>query len=299
MDTVKTKIVAVLGPTASGKTDCAVTIAEQFNGEVVSADSRQVYRGLDIGTAKVTPEEMRGIPHHLIDIVDVTQVYTVSEFVRDATLVLAGMRERGVLPIIAGGTFFYVDTLLDGTVLPQVPINTALRSELEEVGPDELVRRLQALDPIRAETVDTANRRRVIRAIEIAATLGSVPPIQKEHTPYHVLRIGLHVDKDTLRARYEHRGRTWLTNGFLDEIAQLKDSGVPIKKIAELGFEYSLGLDHLEGRLDEAQFITRFIEKNWQYAKRQLTWLKRDKTIQWFTSDDPGLIRAVAEFVEK
>ena len=180
----KPKILVVVGPTASGKTGLAIELAKRFNGEVISADSRQVYRGLDIGTAKTTKEEMDGVPHHLIDVADPKEVYNASDFKQGAEAAIADIVARGKLPIVAGGTFFYVDILLGRVALPDVPPNEQLRKKLEEKSAAELYQELQAKDPRRAAEIDPQNKRRVIRALEIARELDYVQLATKLTSPF-------------------------------------------------------------------------------------------------------------------
>ena len=291
-------MIAVVGPTASGKTGLAIELALQFNGEVISADSRQIYRGLNIGTAKVTAEEMRGVPHHLIDIIEPTERYSVADFVRDAHAAINDITARGKLPIVAGGTFFYVDALLGSVQLPEVAPNPTLRTELDALSTDKLAERLRALDPQRAANIDQHNRRRLVRAIEIATELGSVPApefapeqIQEQDT----LWLGLERDRDELRERFRERATTWLKAGLLDEIGNLKAAGVDEERLAELGFEYRLGCTLLNGTIDEATFVEQFVAKNWQYAKRQMTWLRRNPDITWLTPPYEATARSLTE----
>jgi tRNA dimethylallyltransferase len=300
MESKKKPIVAVVGATASGKTGLAIDLATQCNGEVISADSRQIYRGLDIGTAKATKAEMRGIPHHLIDIVDVDTAYTAHTFVRDAQAVAKDMSTRGKLPIIAGGTFFYLDSLLGRSQMSHVAPNPELRQELEALPLDELVARLTELDPLRASTIDVKNPRRLVRAIEVAlAPKQEASPVTP--APYDVFTIGLRVDKEVLRERYRARGESWLTAGFLEEITTVLASGITRKRLQEIGFEYTLGVALLEGVIDKEAFLQQFVEKNWQYAKRQLTWLKRDPDITWleYPTDTSKVVNMVEEFLCK
>jgi len=289
----KPKIVVVVGATASGKTGLAIEIAKRFNGEVISADSRQVYRNLDIGTAKVTKEEMQGIPHHLIDVVEIDQVYTAADFKKDASEVIASIVSKDGLPIIAGGTFFYIDTLLGRVTTPEVPPNEALRAELEKLD----TKTLESLAPNRYLTIDTNNRRRLIRAIEIASTLGFVPESGQTDCPYQVLTIGIETAKENLREKFAARAKAWLKNGFLAEIESVLATGISRERLEEIGFEYRVGLQLLDDELSEEEFIQKFIEKNWQYAKRQLTWLKRDQTIHWFKKDDPEILNTIEKFL--
>lgn len=291
----KPKVIVVVGPTASGKTSLAVSIAKQFNGEVISADSRQVYQGLDIGTAKISQPETEGIPHHLIDVIDINTVYTAADFKRDAAKLITAITARGHLPIIAGGTFFYVDTLLERIAPPAVSPNPALRAKLEQQSTEALYAELEAKDPRRATDIDPQNRRRLIRALEIIDKLGSVPENQPRRRPYETLTLGINTDPADLRKRLRQRAKTWLELGFLEEVEFLLKSGVTRERLAEIGFEYLIGLDFLDGTLSKEEFITVFEQKNWQYAKRQMTWLKRDRTINWISPAD----KAEVEFLVK
>ena len=289
------KVVAVVGPTASGKTSLAITLAQHCSGEVVSADSRQVYRGLDIGTGKVTAEEMQGIPHHLIDIADPHTIYTAADFERDAHAAITAILTRDRTPIVAGGSFFYLE-LLRGRMRPApVPPNETLRAELANHSTEELFAQLQAADPQRAATIDPHNRRRLIRSLEIIAALGKVPPATPIASPYQWCLIGLHREPEELRARFRSRITDWLARGFAEEVRQLEAGGITPSRFEELGFEYSLMRQHLAGELSETALVDTFVAQNWQYAKRQYTWLKRDPAIQWFTPDQQSAIISTVE----
>lgn len=295
MENAKPKIIIVVGPTASGKSDLAIAIAKKFNGEIISADSRQIYRKLDIGTAKTMPEQMKGVTHHLIDICDIQEKYTAADFKRDAANAITAILNRGKTPIIAGGTFFYIDALLDRVSTPNVPPDEALRTELETYDVDTLYTKLATLDPNRASDIDKKNKRRLIRAIEIVHALGSVPAPTKKESAYDALILGIETPKEVLRERYTKRAQQWLRNGFLAEVQMLVDEKVGKQRLQELGFEYQLGLQLLEGTLTETQFKESFVQKNWQYAKRQLTWLKRDRSIHWISLAEQGETDIVIE----
>ncbi len=298
MDDKKPKVIIVVGPTASGKSALGVQLAKKYNGEVISADSRQVYRKLDIGTAKTTKEEMGGIPHHLIDIVDIEQVYSAADFKKDAAKAIEEITERSHLPIIVGGTFFYIDTLLGKVNLPEVPPNPALREKLEKKSNEQLLYLLEEKDPRRAAAVDPENRRRLIRALEIANTLDYVPNQPAQQSPYQALTIGIEIDRDELRDRFETRAKEWLKGGLIEEVKDLLEGGVTRERLSEIGFEYRLVLELIDGEIDETKFIEKFIQKNWQYAKRQMTWLKRDASIHWFERDDPEIFNSVSDFLK-
>lgn len=291
------KVVAIVGPTASGKTSLSIKLAKKFAGEVISADSRQVYRGMDIGTGKITPAEMDGVPHHLIDIVDPEIVYTAADFARDGAAAIKNILDRGHTPIIAGGTFFYLDLLQGKQQAAPVEPDETFRNSLRDLSNTSLHEELYAKDPMRAAGIDPHNRRRLIRALEIVHTLGSVPPLTPATSPYQWLLIGLQVPKDALRAAFRERIVAWLQCGFATETATVRAKVSP-GRFAELGFEYTLMAEHLDGHLTEDELIERFVQKNWQYAKRQLTWLQRDAEIEWFLPEDRSAIfRRVTNFL--
>lgn len=295
----KPKVLVVVGPTASGKTGLAIELAKQFNGEVISADSRQVYKGLDIGTAKVTTEEMRGVPHHLLDIADPKDIYNAADFKRDAELVVADILKRGKLPIVAGGTFFYIDSLLSKIALPEVEPNPALRASLEEKSTAELMTLLESLDSQHASTIDNQNQRRLIRAIEVATKLGKVPIIESTELPYNSLTIGLTVDMENHSEVIKQRLIDRLDTGMLAEVEKLLAEGVSHERLSDLGLEYRYASQYLQQIIDYDTMVKEITTKSRQYAKRQLTWLKRDESIHWFNRKDEEIYGVVEDFLRK
>ncbi len=292
----KTPLIIIVGPTASGKTSLSIALAKRCNGEVISADSRQVYRGLDLGSGKVTKEEMGNIPHHLLDIADPTDVYTAADFTRDAREAISTITARHHLPIIAGGTFFYIDSLLGRISLPEVPPNEVLRAELELLDTEALVQRLRQLDPRRAKTVDTANPRRLIRAIEIATTLGSVPEVtQTTDSPYRPLTLGITIDTETLHHNIHVRLIERLEAGMVDEVETLLQNGVTHERLEALGLEYRYVSRYLAGQLDYETMVQELETKIRQFAKRQYTWLKRDTSIIWVDKHDTAHINELVD----
>lgn len=278
----KPKILAVVGPTASGKTALAIELAKRFNGEVISADSRQVYQGLDLGSGKVTTEEMNGVAHHLLDVADLSQIYTGADFARDANLAIADIHKRGKLPIIAGGTFFYIE-LLKGTMssAPVLP-NPNLRLELEKLTTIELWQKLQTLDTKRAETIDPHNRRRLIRSLEIIEALGQVPKREKTESDFDWLTIGIRIEKEDLRNRIKKRLIERLEKGMIKEVENLLKAGVPAERLIDLGLEYRYITEYLQNKITEEEMVEVLNTRISQFAKRQYTWLKRDTDIVWF-----------------
>jgi tRNA dimethylallyltransferase len=299
MDTGLPKIVAVIGPTSSGKSDLAVAIACRAHGEVISADSRQVYRGMDIGTGKVTKKEMRGIPHHLLDIASPKRTYTVAHWKRDAERAIADIGKRGKLPVICGGTGFYVQSVTDGLVLPDVKPNTQLRAELVRHTPEELFTRLQHKDPERAETIDAKNPVRLIRALEITDALGKVPPLHT--TPkFNTLFIGIKTDPDVLHERIHARLLKRMRRGMLGEVKRLHEEGVSWRRMEELGLEYRFLARHLQGKLSKEDMLAQLEIAIVHYAKRQVTWWKKDARIHWVAHDDiEGVIQIVNKWTAK
>ncbi|MBI4086537.1 tRNA (adenosine(37)-N6)-dimethylallyltransferase MiaA [Candidatus Kaiserbacteria bacterium] len=286
MRTKLKKIVAIVGPTASGKTALAITLAKQFDGEIVSADSRQVYRGLDIGTEKITMSARDGVTHHLIDIADPREVYTAADFLRDASAAIADIVSRGKLPVVAGGTFFYVDVLLGNRSVADVPADPVLRSELETLSVETLYQKLLALDPEYAEHVDRHNSRRLVRAIEIAAAKGRMP-VGTVTRRYDACVIGIDMPTTILRERTERRLDATLGAGLVEETKKLLAEGVPEERLEEIGLEYRVVLAYLRGEYAREEMRTVLAQKIWQYAKRQLTWLKKMKGVQWVLSSEP------------
>lgn len=294
------KIVVILGPTATGKSELAVELAQKFNGEVVSADSRQVYTGLDIGTGKITEKEMGGIPHHMLDATSPKKVFTVTEWKKMADLKIADILSRGKLPIVCGGTGFYIQSIVDNFVLPEVPPNPKLRKRLENKTVAELFKILKKLDAKRAQTIDKNNPMRLIRAIEIATSLGQVPKIKKERNPYQILQIGLTLPDSTLQKKIHDRVISRMKKGMIREAENLHANGLTFKRMHSLGLEYRLLADYLEWKLTRKEFIQKLETEIWQYAKRQMTWFKRDKKIHWFHPRETGKItQEVAKFLQK
>lgn len=287
---MRSHILLIVGPTASGKSSRAVAEAELRGGEVISVDSRQVYRGLDIGTEKITRDEMRGIPHHLIDIRSPLEPYSAGDFVQDATQLIKQITERGKLPILAGGTHFYLDALLYG--LPMgTDANPTLRAELEEVPTDELYARVRTSDPERAEALDPQNRRRLIRALEIISTHGTVPE-RSAPTAYDAEWIIIDLERDELRARLDARLEQAFARGLVDEVRRVREElaksahdGSPDAqsafrgdaRLAELGLEYKIVGEFLRGERTEASLLPALSAKLWQYARRQKAWLRKLK----------------------
>jgi tRNA dimethylallyltransferase len=278
----KPQVIAIVGPTASGKSSLAIELALRLGGEVISADSRQVYRGMDIGTGKVTVDEMRSVPHHLLNIANPAHdTYTATDFTRNAHAAITDILSRGKTPIICGGTFFYLDILRGKMGAAPVPPNNELRAELELLSTDELLTRLTNLDPKRAATIDTKNPRRLMRAIEIATALGSVPEVTPTDSLYDWTIIGINIDPEQLRERIATRLDERLAQGMVDEVRTLHASSVSWERLESFGLEYRFIAKYLQGELTETEMRTQLYYAICQYAKRQRTWLRRDTDINW------------------
>ncbi|MFA6094626.1 MAG: tRNA (adenosine(37)-N6)-dimethylallyltransferase MiaA [Candidatus Paceibacterota bacterium] len=299
--TKKSKTFIVLGPTACGKSDLAVEIALTQNGEVISADSRQVYERLNIGTGKITKKEMRGVKHHLLDVADPKKTFVVTDFQKLGEQALQDILSRGKLPIICGGTGLYIQALTDVNNIPEVPPNKKLRTQLEKKSTSELFSKLQKIDPVRALTIDKHNPRRLIRAIEIAAALGSVPVTKPEvRKDIKFLKIGLLPSDELIKERIYNRLLTRLDQGMLTEAKKLHTRGLSWKRMEDLGLEYRYMSRHLTGKISKQKMIDQLAIEIWHYAKRQKTWFKRDKQIHWFESkDDKKILKLVKSFLKK
>jgi len=281
MPKILPQIIVILGPTASGKSDLAVWLAKKLNSEVISADSRQVYRGLDIGSGKITKKEMAGVAHHLLDVADPKKVFSVDQYQKLATRAINDILKRGKTPIICGGTGFYIDAIVDGQIWPAVPPNKKLRSELNKKSVTGLFTILKKLDPERAETIDAQNPVRLIRAIEIATALGSVPKIKKKPR-YNVLKIGLNPGLETLKNNIHRRLTNRLRQGMLAEAKKLHDDGVSWRRLEALGLEYRYQALFLQSKITKTEMVEKIEKESLKYAKRQMTWFKRDKNIKWY-----------------
>jgi len=275
------KLIVIVGPTASGKSDLGVAIARRFGGEVISADSRQVYQGLDIGSGKITKREMHRVPHHLLDVASPKRTFTVAQYQKLATKATEQIWRRGKVAILVGGTGFYIQAVVDGLILPVVPPNQELRKKLNTKTPAELFKLLKKLDPKRAGEIDRHNPRRLIRAIEIAQALGRVPDLQVKPLGAKILMIGLNPNLADLKKKINVRLAKRLKQGMLAEVKKLRASGLSWRKLEDFGLEYRYLAQYLQGKISRPEMAERLEREIYHYAKRQLTWFKRDKRIIW------------------
>lgn len=284
----KPKVIAIVGPTSSGKSTLGIYLAQKLGGEVISADSRQVYRGLNIGTGKVTKREMAGVPHHVLDVASTARIYTASDFVHDATVSVRDIVQKEKIPVIVGGTGFYVDTLLGRMSIPEVPPNPKLRVQLEKKTPRQLFLMLKKKDPRRAKTIDPKNKRRLVRALEIAHALGKSPePITS--TPYDTLWLGIKPSDAVLQKKIHERLLARLKQGMVAEAKQLHKRGLSYKRMDSLGLEYRFLARFLRGDITPEVFVVELERAIVQYAKRQFVWFKRNKDIHWVASKAEAL----------
>lgn len=280
----KPKVIVIVGQTATGKSNLAVRLAKELGGEIISADSRQVYKGLNIGTGKITKKEMGGIPHHLLDVIKQKEKFSVSDFQKFAMKATESIVTQNKIPIIVGGTGFYIDAVVRGEVYPAVKPNQKLRQTLSKKSTTSLFTMLKKIDPNRAKSIDSKNPVRLIRAIEIAKALGKVPKIKKKKIPYDFIKIGIILPPKLLEKNIQKRVAGMFKAGLLKEIENLKNQGISKKRLAEFGFEYN------------NPTLEKVIIGTLQYAKRQNTWFKRDKEIKWFHPKD---FKKIKTFIQK
>jgi len=307
----KPKIIIILGPTASGKSDLAVQIALQLGSkqakkygikgaEIISADSRQVYKGMDIGTGKVPKDSIfrtsdvskdvgrpyiyKGVVHHLLDVASPKRTFTVAQYQKLAKKAIEKILKKGKVPIICGGTGFYIDAIVDNFVFPKIKPSLSLRRKLEKLTTEKLFQKLKNLDPNRAKNIDKNNRRRLIRALEIVMiSKKPVPPIQKQRN-YEVLKIGLKKEPKELKKLIEKRLLQRLKQEMIEEVRKLHKKGVGWQQLFNFGLEYRWISLHLRKKITKEEMIEKLKKEIWRYAKRQMTWFKHDKEIHWVSN---------------
>jgi tRNA dimethylallyltransferase len=292
--------VAVVGATASGKTGLSLDLAEALGGEVVNTDAMQVYRGMDVGTAKLPPAERRGIPHHLLDLLDVTEPATVAEFQGWARAAITRIRGRGRTPVLVGGSALYTRAVLDRFEFPGTDdsLRRELEAELERIGPAAMHERLARLDPEAARRILVDNGRRVVRALEVIALTGrpwSATLPQLEYADPLSLQVGVDIDRPTLDARIDRRVREMWESGLVEEVERLLDLGLERGRTAGRAIGYREATAYLRGELGREEAIERTQVATRRFARRQDSWFRKDPRIVWVSYDDPSrLERAVA-----
>jgi tRNA dimethylallyltransferase len=280
----KQKIIVILGPTASGKSDLAVNLALKHNGEVISADSRQIYKNMDIGTGKITRKEMQDVPHYLLDIASPKKQLSVAHFQKQAKIAIKKILVKGKTPIICGGTGLYIDAVIDNQIFPDVKPDFKLRKKLEKLTTKELFIKLKKLDPNRAKNIDRNNPRRLIRALEIVMiSKKPVPKIQK-HRDYEVLKLGVKREQKQLNELIWKRLLKRLKGKMINEVKKLIKSGVSFKRLYDFGLEYRWISLYLQKKITKEQMIQGLYKAIKDFSKRQMTWFKRDSEIHWINN---------------
>ena len=286
------RIICIAGPTASGKTALAVELAKELNGEVVSCDSMQVYRRMDIGTAKPTKDEMQGIAHHMLDVADPEEDFSVSRYCAMAEPIVADILRRGKTAIIAGGTGLYMDSLIRGNAFapfPSTGVREALEAQADDLGMETMLARLQAIDPEAASRLHRKDRKRILRALEVYLETGQTITEHNRRTQavpprFHPLWLGLDFeDRADLYARIDRRVGLMLEQGLMEEIQGLLASGIPARATAMQAIGYKEFVDALEGRCTLEQAADQVRQSSRRYAKRQLTWFRRNSAMHWLT----------------
>ncbi len=296
----KPPLIVVLGPTASGKSSLGITLAQRFSGEIVSADSRQVYRGLDIGTAKVSAEEQASIPHFLLDVAELDETYTVSQFQHDAIAAIDAILSRSHIPFLVGGSPHYIQAVVDNLDMPQVPPQPELRAELEQRRLSDLLQELEQRDPASFTTIDRNNPRRVIRALEVCITTGKPFSEQRgiAHPLYHSLLLGIQWPREVLYRRIDARVDERMRQGMVQEVRDLLAAGVSHERLEALGLEYRFIARWIRSEYEsEAQMVERLKYAIHDFTRRQLTWFRRDQRIVWLDGSDPGIVDKATQLV--
>jgi len=276
------KLIVILGPTGSGKSDLAIKLAKQFKGEIVSADSRQIYKEMDIGTAKVTKKEMQGIPHYLIDIVKPNQDFSLAQFKKKAVAQIKEIQKKGRVPFLVGGTMLYIQSIVDNLQIPEVKPDKKLRTKLENKTNQELYNQLKKLDPKALEVIDVNNQRRLIRALEVCLSTGQPFSQQKQKGPalFDILQIGLRPDKQVLDKKISQRADKMIKAGLIKEVEKLiKKYGTKPYSMSGIGYQEIIPYLEKKISLNESKELIKIHTR--QYARSQMSWFKRDKRIHW------------------
>ena len=296
-------LITIVGPTASGKSALAVKLARRFGGEIISADSRQVYRGLDIGSGKITKKQMMGVPHHLLDVASPARKFSVARYQKLALKSIQSIRKRGKLPILVGGTPFYVYAVVDGYAFPEVKPNQKLRDSLAGLSNQELLVKLKKLDSRRAKTIEQKNRRRLIRALEIVMTTGKPIPKLEKHSPlFDVLMVGIKRSPEKLKRRIQKRLLDRFDHGMITEVKRLQNpptgGGLSWKRLEELGLEYRYIARYLQAKISYEDMVDLIQKESEDFARRQMLWFKRDPRIHWILSHTEAR-RLVQNYLKK
>jgi tRNA dimethylallyltransferase len=288
-------VVAVVGATAAGKSALALALAERLGGEIVNTDSMQVYRGMDVGTAKLPVHERRGITHHLLDLLDVTEPATVAQFQAWAREVIEDCHRRGVTPVLVGGSALYVRSIIDDFEFPGTDpvVRARLEDELARIGPEALHERLAGIDPVAAARMEPLNGRRAVRALEVIELTGELWSAELPEPRYHypgAVQIGVDIDRPTLDRRIESRVEEMWAGGFVEEVRALAGSGLREARTAHRALGYQQVLAFLDGEITEAEAKQLTVNRTRRFARRQDGWFRKDERIVWVAYDDPGRV---------
>ncbi len=278
----RSKIIVILGPTSSGKSDLAIEVAQKYNGEIISADSRQVYREMNIGTGKITKAEQKLATHHMLDIVSPKSTFNAAQFKKRAEKIIKDILQKNKLPIICGGTGFWIKAIVDNVNFPEVKPNQKLRNTLNKKSASELFQMLKKLDSERIKSIDTKNKVRLIRAIEICKTIGKVPNPSNNKIKYDFLQIGIDVPKEKLQSNIQKRLTNRFQQGMIDEVEKLhKNHKLSWKKIQSFGLGYYWITLYFQKKISREELFEKVYLAEKDYAKRQMTWFQKDKRIKW------------------
>ena len=292
-------LIFVVGATATGKSELALQIAERLEGEIVNADSMQLYRGMDIGTAKLAPIDRRGISHHLIDVLDVTQDASVADYQNWARKTIDELLNLGKAVVVVGGTGLYIKSILDELNFPDTnpSVRARLSEEAERIGGDAMHERLGKLDPAAAAAIPKENIRRVVRALEVIEITGKpfTANLPREGATYYpdAMQFGLVMDRDDLKERIDKRVDLMWEAGFVDEVRSLMDEGITSGKTAKAALGYSQIIEYLEGRISESEACEETKRATRAYARRQETWFSRDERIKWLKGGTKERLEAI------
>jgi len=289
------KVIFITGATASGKSEIAIWLALKINGEIINADSRQVYKYLNIGSGKISEKEKKIVKHHLLDIAHPKRSYSLGKWLKDVDEVIKKIYRKNKIPIICGGTILYLKALKEGWVLPNVKPNYKLRKELEKFSADELYEILLKLDPERAKTIQKENKRRLIRAIEIATFLGKVPSLKKE-PKYEILVVAPYVDFKRLERKIYKR-LIKRVKGIIQEIKKLRKLGLSLERIISFGLEYRWFGKYVKGEVDLKTAIEKCYKDIRRFAKKQINELKKLNYVYWF-KNKKELLKIVKDFLK-